>query len=123
MSHRKEAVACATSADQVGVARVQSIQWSYPTVARLSDAARLIYVCLVDGCSSTARETIDSVELVWRNRHRARERYAQAAEMRDALDEICIAVEELITAGLLVLLDPGSIQEGWVRRPWEELPN
>lgn len=123
MSRRNELVTSPTSADQVGVARVQAIPWSHPAIAHLSDAARLIYACLVDGCSATARETIDSVELVWRNRYRARERYAEVAEMRDALDEICVAVEELIDEGLLVLLDPASIQEGWVRRPWEEAPN
>ncbi|MCL2776937.1 MAG: hypothetical protein FWD73_02960 [Polyangiaceae bacterium] len=123
MKGRNELVQRGTAADQVGVARVQAIQWSHPTVAQLSDAARLIYACLVDGCSSTARETIDSVELVWRNRCHARERYAGAAEMKDALDEICLAVEELLAAGLLVLLDRSSIQAGWVRRPWEDLPN
>ena len=123
MKGRNEFVQRGTAADQVGVARVQAIQWSHPTVAQLSDAARLIYACLVDGCSSTARETIDSVELVWRNRYHARERYAGAKEMKDALDEICLAVEELLAAGLLVLLDRSSIQAGWVRRPWEELLN
>lgn len=123
MNRRNEFARTSSSADQLGVARVQAIQWSHPAVAQLSDAARLIYACLIDGCSTTARETIDSVELVWRNRYRARERYAGAAEMRDALDEICLAVEELLAAGLLVLLDRSSINAGWVRRPWEELPN
>lgn len=123
MNRRNEFAERATAADQVGVARVQSIQWSHPAVAELSDAARLIYACLIDGCSATARETIDSVELVWRNRYRSRERYAEVTPMRDALDEICLAVEELLDAGLLVLLDKGSIHGGWVRRPWEERPN
>jgi hypothetical protein len=110
-------------ADQLGVERVQEIDWTHPRLFGLSDAARLIYACLVDGCSSTARETLDSVELVWRNRYRARERYAAAHEMRDALDEICVAVEELVNAGLLVLLDRSSIFAGWVMRPWESRPN
>ena len=112
-----------TASDQLGVARIQEIQWSHPRVTRLSDAARLVYACLVDGCSSTARETLDSVELVWRNRYKARERYSNAAEMRDALDEICVAVEELIAAGLLVMLDRSSILAGWVMKPWESAPS
>jgi hypothetical protein len=109
--------------DQLGVARIQEIQWTHPRLNRLSDAARLVYACMVDGCSTTARETLDSVELVWRNRHRARQRYGGATEMREALDEICIAVEELIAAGLLVLLDRTSIFGGWVMRPWETPPS
>jgi hypothetical protein len=111
------------SVDQVGVARIQEIQWSHPRLTRLSDAARLVYACLVDGCSGTARETLDSVELVWRNQFKARERYAGATEMRDALDEICLAVEELLGAGLLVLLDRSSIFAGWVMKPWENPPS
>jgi hypothetical protein len=110
-------------ADQLGVERVQEIEWTHPQLRTLSDAARLIYACLVDGRSATARETLESVELVWKNRHRARERYATAREVRDALDEICIAVEELVSAGLLVLLDRSSIHNGWVMRPWESEPN
>lgn len=120
MNRRNEA---AIPADEVGVERVEEIDWTHPRLLALSDAARLIYACLVDGCSSTARETLDSVELVWKNRYRARERYATAREMREALDEICIAVEELVSAGLLVLLDRSSIFNGWVMRPWESKPN
>jgi hypothetical protein len=111
------------SSDQLGVARIQEIQWAHPRLTRLSDAARLVYACLVDGCSSTARETLDSVELVWRNRYKARERYSGATEMREALDEICLAVEELISAGLLILLDRSSIFGGWVMKPWENPPS
>ena len=123
MNRRNEIERVITASDQLGVARIQEIDWSHPRVGRLSDAARLVYACLVDGCSSTARETLDSVELVWRNRYKARERYASAAEMRDALDEICIAVEELIAAGLLVMLDRSSIRNGWVMKPWESAPS
>jgi len=123
LSRRNEAEVLGPSTDQLGVARIQQIQWTHPRLVRLSDAARLVYACLVDGCSGTARETLDSVELVWRNRYKARERYAGAAEMRDALDEICLAVEELIGAGLLVLLDRSSIFGGWVMKPWESPPS
>ena len=112
-----------TSPDQRGVARIQEIQWSHPQLRRLSDAARLVYACLVDGCSSTARETLESVDLVWKNRYRARERYPRADEMRDALDEICRAVDELLAAGLLILLDRSSIFAGWVMKPWEMPPS
>jgi hypothetical protein len=115
--------ATAASSDQLGVLRIQQIQWAHPRLTKLTDAARLVYACLVDGCSGTARETLDSVELVWRNRHKARERYRGANEMREALDEICLAVEELIENGLLVLLDRSSTRGGWVMRPWEHQPS
>jgi len=123
VNRRNEAERRGPSTDQLGVSRIQEIQWAHPRLFRLSEAARLVYACLVDGCSGTARETLDSVELVWRNRYKARERYAGAAEMRDALDEICLAVEELIGAGLLVLLDRSSIFGGWVMKPWESPPS
>ena len=119
MSRRSEAERVTVTTDQLGVSRIQQIQWAHPRLTRLSDAARLVYACLVDGCSGTARETLDSVELVWRNRYKARERYSSATEMREALDEICVAVEELIAAGLLILLDRSSIFGGWVMKPWE----
>jgi hypothetical protein len=121
--NRRNETELAVTTDQLGVSRVQAIEWAHPRLARLSDAARLVYACLVDGCSGTARETLASVELVWRNRFRARERYAGAAEMREALDEICLAVEELISAGLLILLDRSSIMSGWVMKPWESAPS
>jgi hypothetical protein len=111
------------STDQLGVARIQEIQWTHPRLRRLSDAARLVYACLVDGCSGTARETLESVELVWQNRYRARARYSRSDDMREALDEICLAVEELIAAGLLILLDRSSIFAGWVMKPWETPPS
>ena len=126
MTRRNETEQTIATTDQLGVSRIQQIQWAHPRLVRLSDAARLIYACLVDGCSGTARETLDSVELVWRNRYRAHERYAGATgatEMRAALDEICLAVEELIAAGLLVLLDRSSIFAGWVMKPWENAPS
>lgn len=123
VNRRNELERGSGNVDQMGVARIQEIQWSHPRLTRLSDAARLVYACLVDGLSTTARETIDSVELVWRNRYRARDRYAGAVEMREALDEICFAVEELIAAGLLVQVDRGSISSGWVMKPWETEPS
>lgn len=123
MKLRNEIEQVIASTDQLGVSRIQEIQWTHPRLRRLSDAARLVYACLVDGCSSTARETLDSVELVWRNRYKARQRYIGATEMREALDEICLAVEELISAGLLVLLDRSSIHGGWVMKPWENKPS
>ena len=106
MNRRNEAEQAAASTDQLGVARIQEIQWAHPRLLRLTDAARLVYACLVDGCSSTARE-----------------RYTDATEMREALDEICLAVEELISAGLLILLDRGSIFGGWVMKPWQNRPS
>jgi hypothetical protein len=123
VNRRNETEHVIASTDQLGVSRIQEIQWSHARLTRLSDAARLVYACLVDGCSSTARETLDSVELVWRNRYRARDRYIGATEMREALDEICLAVEELISAGLLILLDRTSIFGGWVMKPWENPPS
>lgn len=123
MNRRNDLTPVATTPDQLAFARVQEIQWSHPSLANLSDAARLIYVCLVDGCSGTARETLESVELVWRNRYQVRERYAGAGDMREALDEICLAVEELLQGGLLVLLDRSSIYAGWVMKPWESKPS
>jgi hypothetical protein len=123
VNRRNETERVTASSDQLGVARIQEIQWAHPRLTRLSDAARLVYACLVDGCSGTARETLDSVELVWRNRYKARERYSGATEMREALDEICLAVEELISAGLLILLDRSSIFGGWVMKPWENPPS
>jgi hypothetical protein len=123
VSRRHDLGIASASIDQRGIARIQDIQWAHPRLSRLSDAARLVYACMVDGCSSTARETLDSVDLVWRNRHCGGERYADAVEMRETLDEICLAVEELIAAGLLVLLDHSSIFGGWVMRPWECEPS
>jgi hypothetical protein len=123
VNRRNEAASVTVSTDQLGVARIQEIEWAHPRLTRLSDAARLVYACLVDGCSATARETLESVELVWRNRYKARDRYVSAPEMRDALDEICLAVEELIATGLLILLDRSSIFAGWVMKPWETPPS
>ena len=123
MSRRSETESAITTPDQLGVARIQAIQWSHPRLRSLSDAARLVYACLVDGCSSTARETLESVDVVWRNRSRARQRYSRADDMRDALDEICLAVDELVAAGLLILLDRSSIFAGWVMKPWETPPS
>jgi hypothetical protein len=123
VSRRNQVDRVTATSDQLGVARIQEIQWGHPRLVRLSDAARLVYACLVDGCSATARETLDSVELVWRNRSLARERYAGLPEMREALDEICLAVEELLSAGLLILLDRSSIFAGWIMKPWESEPS
>lgn len=101
--------------------RVRSIDWTHPTLAQLSDPARLIYASLVDGASEEARETLAGVDVVWRNR----EGYRKAAshERKSVLETICCAVDELITAGLLLLLDERSITGGWVRKPWQGLPS
>lgn len=101
--------------------RVRSIEWTHPSLVRLSDPARLIYASLVDGCSEEARETLAGVDIVWRNR----EGYRKAAsnERKGVLETICCAVEELVSAGLLLLLDETTISGGWVRKPWEGLPS
>jgi hypothetical protein len=101
--------------------RVRSIEWTHPSLARLSDPARLIYASLVDGTSDEARETLAGVDVVWRNR----EGYRKAAshERKSVLETICCAVEELIANGLLLLLDERTITGGWVRKPWEGLPS
>jgi hypothetical protein len=117
MSRPEEALAT----EMLAAERVQSIEWGHPSLTTLSEPARLIYVCLVDGCSPEALETIAGVELVWRNRAA----YAAFAtpERRDTCEAICTAVEELIAGGLIVLLDDRSITGGWVRKPWECEPN
>ena len=69
MNRRNAMESTATTTDQLGVARIGEIDWSQPRLSALSDAAKLIYACLVDGVSGTARETIDSIDLVWQQRH------------------------------------------------------
>lgn len=107
--------------DAVGFARAQEIPWSHPRLSGLGDAARLLYACMVDGCSETARETLASVDVVWR--HRAAVQRGEARELREAIVEVLVAVEELLDAGLLVMLDRTSILDGWVMRPWEAGPS
>ncbi|HSO32728.1 MAG TPA: hypothetical protein VLT33_09430 [Labilithrix sp.] len=120
VNRRQQSESLSVTVDQLGVARIEEIVWSHPRLARLSDSAKLLYACLVDGLSSTARETIESVELVWKSRHGTQLAYTDHARAsRAALREICLAVEELIAAGLLVLLDRTSIKNGWVMKPWE----
>jgi hypothetical protein len=119
VNRRNETESIATSFDQLGVARIGEIDWSHPRLTPLSDAARLVYACLVDGLSTTARETIDSVDLVWKQRHSSSTRYlVGSTARREAFGEICLAVQELLSAGLLVLLDRTSIKGGWVMKPW-----
>ena len=101
--------------------RVRSIDWSHPALVSLSDPARLIYASLVDGCSDEAKETLAGVDIVWRNRDGYRK--AASTERKSILETICAAVQELITAGLLLLLDERTIAGGWVRKPWEDLPS
>ena len=101
--------------------RVRSIDWTHPSLAGLSDPARLIYASLVDGTSDEARETIAGVDVVWRNRETYRK--AASTERKSVLETICCAVQELITSGLLLLLDDSTISGGWVRKPWEGLPS
>lgn len=97
--------------------RVRKIEWAHPALVGLSDPARLIYASLVDGTSEEARETIAGVEVVWRNRDGYRK--AASHERKSVLETICCAVDELISSGLLILLDDRSISDGWVRKPWE----
>lgn len=101
--------------------RVRSIEWTHPALLRLSDPARLIYASLVDGFSDEAKETLAGVDVVWRNR----EGYRKSAsnERKSILETICAAVEELLDAGLLLLLDESTISGGWVRKPWEGQPS
>lgn len=109
------------SSEIIGAARVKEIEWSHPRLENLSDAARFLYACLVDGVSEQALDTIAGVEMLWRNRdrYRASERPQQR---RAALETICTAVDELIAGGLLVLLDESTLSGGWVQKPWQGLP-
>lgn len=99
----------------VASGRAREIPWAHPAMSRLSEAARLIYACLVDGRSDTAKATLRGVDVVWRNRYSDRRK--QILD-REAFDEICFAVQELLDAGLLILRDTTSVQTAWVRRPW-----
>lgn len=101
--------------------RVRKIDWAHPALLGLTDPARLIYASLVDGASDEARETLAGVDIVWRNREGYRK--AASTERKGILETICAAVEELLTAGLLILLDDSTISGGWVRKPWEGLPS
>lgn len=103
--------------------RVRRIDWSHPALERLSDPARLIYASLIDGLSEEARETLAGVDVVWRNRDEYRKAASTTPGRRSVLDSICSAVDELIDAGLLLLLDERSVSGGWVRRPWEGPPS
>jgi hypothetical protein len=107
----------------LGLARLDKIDWGHAELARLSDAARLIYACYIDDCSAEAKQTLAAVDLVWQNRYAYRQRTATTPERREALDEICLAVEELLARGLLLLVDRSSILGGWIRRPWEGPPS
>ena len=112
----------AVSGDFTHVARGRALEipWSHPAVSELGETARLVYACLVDGRSETARATLRGVEVVWRNRYSARR-----AELldREAFDDICFAVQELVDAGLVILRDANSILDVWVRKPWEGRPS
>ena len=111
------------AADLLADERVRRIDWSHPTLAPLSDPARLIYASLIDGSSDEARETLAGVDVVWRNREEYRKAASTTPGRRSVLDSICSAVDELIDAGLLLLLDERTISGGWVRRPWEGPPS
>ena len=106
-----------------GEDRVQKIEWTHPALAPLSEPARLIYASLVDGSSEEARETIAGVDLVWKNRETYRAAPGTTDARRGALASICAAVDELIGAGLLLMLDEESVRGGWVRKPWEGQPS
>lgn len=92
------------------------VPWAHPALARLGEAARLIYACLVDGRSDTAQATLRGVDVVWKNRYRGSEK--QILD-RESFDEIRIAVQELVDAGLVLLRDSMSVRDAWVRRPWD----
>lgn len=94
----------------------EEIPWAHPALEPLSEAARFIYACLVDRRSETARATLRGVDVVWRNRDGDRGRQLLG---REAFEEICFAVQELLESGLLILRDANSVQTGWIRRPWE----
>ena len=128
MKERDESMRTSASidSDRVGVERAAAIEWSHARLTPLSDAARLVYACLVDGVSLAARDTLDSVDLVWRTRHRIRfaHRFAlRESEMRETIDDICLAVEELVEAGLVVLGEAGTVRGAWAMRPWEGAPS
>jgi hypothetical protein len=95
--------------------RAKEIPWAHPSLSHLSEAARLIYACLVDGRSDTARATLRGVDVVWRNRYSDRKK--QLLD-REAFDEICFALQELLGSGLVILRDETTVQTAWVRRPW-----
>jgi hypothetical protein len=97
--------------------RAEEIPWAHPAVASLSEAARLIYACLVDGRSDAACATLRGVDVVWRNRYSDRRK--QLLD-REAFEEICFAVQELLDAGLVILRDAMSVRSAWARRPWED---
>lgn len=105
--------------DVLGLERLVAIDWAHPDLSGLSDAARLIYACYVDRCSAQAVETIVAVDLVWRHREGYRRRAGSSAERLAALDEICLAVQELVDRRLLLLDEHASLERAWVRRPWE----
>jgi hypothetical protein len=97
--------------------RAKEIPWAHPTLVSLSEAARLIYACLVDGSSDMARATLRGVDVVWRNRDSERRKELLDSE---AFEEIRMAVQELVESRLVILRDAASVQTAWVRRPWIE---
>lgn len=111
--------------DEHAILRAADIPWSHPRLASLGRAARLIYACFVDRRSPGARETLESGELVWRDRHRLRRRKDSVddADLRRAALEVCDAIEELIERGLVVTRDTRGIADAWVVRPWESDPS
>ena len=57
--------------EPVASGRAKEIPWTHPTLARLSEAARLIYACLVDGRSETACATLREVNKRYPNASKA----------------------------------------------------
>jgi hypothetical protein len=110
------------SSEIIGAARVKEIEWTHPRLENLSDAARFLYACLVDGVSEQALDTISGVEMLWRNRERYTASGRPTEQRRAALETICSAVDELLDGGLLVLLDESTLSGGWVQKPWQGLP-
>lgn len=111
--------------DELALLRAADIPWSHPRLATLGQGARLIYACFVDRRSHGARETLESVELVWKDRHRLRRRKDADGDedARATLLEVCDAIEELIKRGLVVTRDSSRILDAWVMRPWESDPS
>lgn len=94
----------------------EHIPWAHPLLEPLGQAARVIYACLVDGRSEPARATLRGVDVVWRNRFTGRR---DALLGPEAHATICSGVQELLDAGLVILRSAVSVQDAWVRRPWE----
>ena len=68
-------------------------------------------------------EAVRAIEQRSRSDLRLEGLLASARELRESILEVLVAVEELLDAGLLVMLDRTSILDGWAMRPWESPPS